>query len=179
VKTLTLITGLMATTSALADTDSGAIFGLGMGQQKLSVEGTDFDTKAGTWKLFAGWRFNRYLGIEAALVNPEETTDEIASTGIKAVIDSEVRQASLVATWPLHERVSLYARPSMNWYKVDGDFTFEGETILSTHDDGSHLGWGAGVAALWDNALVRLEWEQLDVDLVDTRMLSLSIAWRL
>src|SRR5688572_26003749 len=69
--------------------DRGWFVGGAIGQFNVEVDGldgldetiNDFDADDTSWKLFAGYRFNKFLSVEAAYVNFGEPGDDFSSAG--------------------------------------------------------------------------------------------------
>jgi hypothetical protein len=163
-------------TAQAADDDSGVIFGIGAGRTTLSADVIDFDDKVATYTAFAGWRFNKWLSIEGAYIDPQEATQDYG--GVKVGLDAEIWQASLVGTYWFNDTFNVYARAGENWWSAD-EFATDGTQTISGSESGNEFSWGAGIGAVWDRALFRLEYQPLDVEQVDSSTISLSVAWRL
>ena len=177
-KTLVGIALLAACGAAQADeAQTGFYFGAGAGQLNVEYAPLAFDSHSTAWKFTGGWAFNENFALEASFVDggtvKQHYTDEIS-----IAVKPNVLQASAVGTYWFNEYVNLYGRVGAAHWDSDG-FVTAGTTTLSASDSGTEAGFGAGLGAVWDNALFRLEYEKLDADGTDTELVSLSIAWRL
>jgi hypothetical protein len=172
------VLGACGAAQASEDT-SGVIFGAGVGAAHVETNREiGFDGTSNGWKGFAGWRFNEYVAVEGAFIDVD-SIEHTYGNGVREALDGEIIQASIVGTWPANEYVSLYARASNNWWDSAVAADFNGVLLATGEDSGNDLGWGAGIGAVWDRALFRLEYEAMSTDDVDFSLVSLSIAWRL
>jgi OmpA-OmpF porin, OOP family len=177
-KVLSIAVLCALTTPALADADKGFIFGIGAGRTTVEAK-TDlleFDADATGYKVFAGWRFNPYLALEASHIDSSTAKQSYFDGAAQLSVEGELIQASIVGTWPVHEYWNLYGRVGTNWYEADGRVKI-GDTVFALEDEGTEFGWGTGVSATWDRALFRLEYEKVPDQNFD--LVSLSIAWQL
>ena len=165
--------------AAQAGEDSGVIFGAGVGAAHVETNREiGFDGTSNGWKGFLGYRLNRYVSIESAFIDVD-SIEHTYDNGVRESLDGEITQVAVVGTWPLNEHMSLYGRASNNWWDAAVAADFEGRLLATGEDSGNDIGWGAGIGAVWDRALFRLEYEAVGADEVDFSLVSLSIAWRL
>lgn len=180
---------------ALADdNDSGPYLGGGYGQFNTkikNVEGVtnvigDLDTSEwGAWKLFAGWRFMKYLSLEADYIdlgNPRANFDASGSNGDYRVEMSGFG-AYVIGTLPI-TIFELSAKAGYYWHDVKVDVNFnnigESQNVLHTNDNGSAFVYGVGAGVtLIDHLNFNLEYERMEIDkLNDTYNLWVTAAWR-
>lgn len=193
----------LATLAALAtsfpvvaqdDNDSGPYIGAGYGQFDTKVENLegvdealeDVDTDDSAFKAFFGWRFNKFLALEADYIdlgNPEGNFDASGTSG-----DYELELAGfagyVIGSFPIG---IFELSGKVGYYFHDVDLTIDLENIgsgdgdvLDSSDDGEAFvyGVGAGVTFL-DHINAKLEYEAMDIDdLDDTYTLWLTAAWR-
>jgi OmpA-OmpF porin, OOP family len=136
-----------------------------------------FDSHSTAWKFTGGWAFNENFALEASFVDGG-TVKQHYGEDFSISVKPNVIQASAIGTYWFNEYVNLYGRVGAAHWDSEG-FVSDGVTTLSASDSGTDLGVGAGLGAVWDNALFRVEYEQFDADGVDARLVSVSIAWRL
>ena len=175
-KTLVGLAVLAACGAAHADENKGFLLAIGAGRATVESDLIDFDADATAYKVTAGWRFNRYLALEASHIDMAEAKQTYADGAVKVSTEGELIQAAVVGTWPLNDYFSLYGRAGSNYFEADARVVTPFGTV-ALEDDGTEFGWGAGVGAVWDRALFRLEYEKVADQGLD--LVSLSIAWRL
>jgi Outer membrane protein beta-barrel domain len=168
-------------TPAMADNDSGLYLGAGIGRFDIKVDGIEdvgetiesFESDDTTFKVFAGWRFNKFLGVELDymdLGSPEDTIDdERVQTEINGVAPY------LIGTIPLGP-VEFFAKVGYYFY----DVKIETESIDLLDESDEDLVYGAGIGlTLFGHLHARVEYEIIEVsDVDDANALWLSGAWR-
>jgi opacity protein-like surface antigen len=171
---------------------SGWELGVGIGSHVHTETFQDFnffDTSSTSYKLFAGYRFNRYFTVEAAYIDGGDGTETYVNDLGETVlsIESSTRgfQGSVLGSLPLGASAfSLFGRIGVLDWKQDvatRDFVAltEGEATA----DGNDVFWGGGLMAALDSALLRLEYEYVEFDTDDddfgakSEVISLSVAW--
>ena len=156
--------------------ESGLLLGVGVGQATYEVDALDFEDDATSWKAFAGWRINDNFSIEAAYIDGGSVSASVGSVSARA--EGEIIQGSVVGGYWFTDTFGAYARASYNAYEVELRASGPGGSLVAK-DDGNEAGWGAGLQALWDRAMWRLEYESAEFPEVDASVISLSIVWRL
>lgn len=131
---------------------------------QAAASSTYEDTNAG-YKVFVGYKFNDYLGVEGGynyLGKRSATIARGASTG-KANVKTDAWDVFGVGTLPLPNNFSVFAKlgVSSNYSKMD--FSSSGGAFLAS-DSGTNrktsLAWGLGAGyGLTKNLTVRLEYE--------------------
>jgi OOP family OmpA-OmpF porin len=168
-------------TPAFADNERGLYLGVGVGQFNIEVDDLDtsngideaFDSDDTVYKVFGGWRFNPFIGVELDYIDlggPEDTIDTVK---VKAEINGFAPY--LVGTLPVGP-IELFARVGYYFY----DVKISGESLGSVDDSSEDLVYGAGVGlTLFEHLHARLEYEIIDVsDVDDANAIWLSGAWR-
>ncbi|HET7201902.1 MAG TPA: outer membrane beta-barrel protein [Steroidobacteraceae bacterium] len=171
----------LGTTPALAENDSGLYLGAGVGRFNVEIDNpgdvTDtvgsFDADDTTFKAFAGWRFNPYIGVELDYIdlgNPEDTIDE---RRINADINGFAPY--VVGTLPVGP-VELFAKVGYLFYDVKVDV----DDLDVVDDSNEDLVYGGGIGlTLFEQLHTRLEYEVIDIgEFDDANALWLSAAWR-
>jgi len=176
------------------DNDSGFYLGGGYGQfdtKIKNVEGVtdvigNIDTDDSAWKLFAGWRFNKFLSLEGDYIdlgNPRGNFDAAGSDG-----DYRVELAGfgayVIGTLPI-TIFELSAKAGYYWHDVNLDINLNnigGGNGNVLHADENGEAWVYGVGAgvtLIDHLNFKLEYELMDLDrLDDSYTLWGTAAWR-
>lgn len=176
------------------ENESGPYVGAGYGQFDVKIddlEGVDdvledLDTDDSAFKVFFGWRFNRFIALEADYVdlgNPRGNFDASGSSG-----DYEVELAGfagyVIGSLPLGI-FELSAKVGYYFHDVDLTVDLEGVgsgdgDVLESSDNGEApvYGVGAGVT-LFDHLNAKIEYELMDIDdFDDAYVLWLTGAWR-
>lgn len=180
-----------AGTAYAQDNPSGFYLGAGVGQFNVQIDDIDqtdeaierLDDDDRAWKAFAGWRFGRYLALEAAYIDfgtPNSRSDASGSRG-----DFRVKLSGfapyVIGTLPIGP-VELFAKAGYYFYDVDLRVDLDDPLAPDIDSSKSHedflYGGGVGVTFL-QHLNVRLEYERLDSKLVDDAdALWLSGSWR-
>jgi hypothetical protein len=172
----------LCSTAQAADDRVGFYFGVGAGQVNVETDdflpgGIKFDESANIWKAFAGWQFTPYFALEAAFLDAD-SVDQNFGNGVRATVDGEVLQLSGVGTYWFNDIFEIHGRVSADKYDSRTELDVQG-LRFAANSDGTEMGFGAGIGAVWDRALLRLDYEQAHLEDSDTRIVNLSIAWRL
>jgi len=126
---------------------------------KIAVDGgfasarTDIDDTDFGWKAYLGYRFNRYLALEAAYIDFGEVTFDTVTTGPDAEIDSKVEADAwaldALLTFPATDWLSLYGRVGAFYWDAHGKLAaiVGGEGVADRRDTkGTDSKIGVGVA---------------------------------
>lgn len=174
---------LMALGSApvLAENDSGLYIGAGVGQFNVEVDNLDeaqdtvesFDSDDTTFKVFAGYRFNQFIGVELDYIDLGSPEDTVNDLRVKAEINGVAPY--LIGTVPLGP-IELFAKVGYYFY----DIQIDTESVRALDESDEDLVYGAGLGiTLFEHLHARLEYEIIDVsDVDDANALWLSGAWR-
>lgn len=168
-------------TAAYADNESGLYLGVGAGQFNVEVDDVDttdeldeaFDGDDTVYKVFAGWRFNPFIGVELDYIDLGGPEDTIEDVRVKAEINGFAPY--LIGTLPLGP-IEGFVRVGYYFYDVE----INGEDLGSVDDSGEDLVYGVGVGlTFFEHIHARLEYEIIDVSEVDdANAIWLSGAWR-
>jgi opacity protein-like surface antigen len=174
-----------------AENSGGPYVGAGWGRFNLDIRNlSDAGTAASSiaksndnaWKGFVGWRFNPYIGVEAAYVDYGRAGDRFTGTGSNGNYRVSVSgfAPALIGTLPLGP-VELFAKVGSYFYdvKVKVDFDNPGPGIESKHSRNDFLyGGGVGITFL-EHLHVRAEYETVELqNAKNSDALWLSAAWR-
>jgi len=164
-----------------ADNESGLYVGAGAGRFNVEIDDVEdvtdtigsFDADDTTFKAFAGWRFNPYLGVELDYIdlgNPEDVID-----GRRVSADVNGFAPYLVGTLPIGP-VELFAKAGYLFYDVKVDV----DDLDIQDDSNEDLVYGAGIGlTMFEHLHARLEYEVIDIgDVDDANALWVSAAWR-
>jgi hypothetical protein len=156
--------------------NSAVRFGIAGGRIVLDAHDVDLTGRTTDWELFVGFEFNRHLAIEAGYIIGGKAKDDV--DGVVIEDDTNAAYASVIGSLPLNDVVTAYARGGLLHWKSDREARLEGQVLDTEAVDGTDPFYGAGLAALIDDALVRLEYRIADLDDRDFGYVSLAIAWR-
>jgi opacity protein-like surface antigen len=176
-----ILLALGAAPAVAADNESGLYLGAGAGRFNVEIDNVEdvtdtigsFDADDTTFKAFAGWRFNPYLGVELDYIdlgNPEDVID-----GRRVSADVNGFAPYLVGTLPIGP-VELFAKAGYLFYDVKVDV----DDLDIQDDSNEDLVYGAGIGlTMFEHLHARLEYEVIDIgDVDDANALWVSAAWR-
>ncbi|MGC3981751.1 MAG: porin family protein [Steroidobacteraceae bacterium] len=170
---------------------TGPYVGGSVGRFNLNVEHLDDvddavqtirDSNDNAWKVFAGYRFLPYLGIEAAYIDFGNPGDRFDTSGSDGNYDVKLSgfAPSLIGTVPLGP-VELFAKIGQYYYDVDTriDLDNPGPDIRTSHSRNDFL-WGGGVSVVVLSRLeLRAEYEKVEIENAkDSDAMWLGAAWR-
>ena len=155
---------LLANPALAAPEGSGFYAGLGVGMSDLSAgsfSGNDF-----AFKVFGGYDFVKFFGVEAAYLNGGSPSDHGVS------VDVDGWELALRGILPIGERGEVFAKLGYAWWNVDADGFGD--------DSASDLMYGIGGGFRFGDHLgARLEWERMDIEDTDSADLyTLSGYWK-
>jgi len=170
----------LATSAATA----GGYLGAGVGRSYQKNEdrtvGFDFSDNASAWKIFAGYTFLKFLGVEASYVDFGTVEGRDAGTDIRT--SAKALDAFAVARIPL---VVFQPYVKVGFAYTDSHARFSG--VASASDRSLDRAWGVGLGFNFLKKLhVRAEYEQFDVNPdydgfkpdANLYMFSVGAAWR-
>jgi len=177
------IASLFVLASAPADAEfyAGASIGDATLEASDNLDGQDFDFESSdtAFKVFGGYMFNDYVGVEVAYIDMGSLDDDFRFDGgefgeLKAAVDADLTGFSgqLVGQYPLGP-VDLFAKVGMVMYDIDGDVDVvqvgSGDRLLreSVSDDGNELIYGVGARYNFGQIGARIEYEAIDADDID------------
>jgi opacity protein-like surface antigen len=169
---------MLAATPALADENSGLYVGAGLGDFSTEIDDIgdvdiDFDEDSDATKIFAGWRFNRFLAVQLDYIDFGGSTAALDLLEIES--DTKGLAPSVVGTLPLGP-VEVFARAGVLFY--DLEVTSNGTELID--ESGQDLVYGAGLGlTLLERLALRLEYEIVDIsELDDAEAVWITAAWR-
>lgn len=181
---------------AMADDDneSGIYVGAGYGEFDTKIENVEgvtdvignIDTDDSAWKVFVGWRFNKFLSLEGDYIdlgNPRGNFDASGSDGDYS-LELSGFSAYVIGTLPI-TIFELSAKVGYYFHDVKLDVNLDNigggnGNVLHTDDNGEALVYGVGAGVtLIEHINLLLEYELMDFDEVDdANVLWVSAAWR-
>jgi OOP family OmpA-OmpF porin len=147
--------------------DAGWLVGVGIGYHKTgdacpgnAAGGVTCEDEGPTWKIFGGYQFNPYLGVELGLVDLGDRPAFVSGLGA-ATAKFRIFETLLVATLPVGDRFALYGKAGV--FQWDADFEFNPPVAGSADANGNDYTYGLGVRFnLTRNAALRLEWQRYE-----------------
>lgn len=147
---------------------------------------SDVDDNDLGWKLFAGYNFNQYFGVELGYVDLGEAEADVtitAPTAVTANIDAEADGFTFagIARYPVNEKFDVFGKVGAFVWDVEGTASVtSGATTaaLNAEDDGTDIMFGFGAEyEIRNNIGVRIEWERYEVDSEDADLFSLGLEY--
>jgi opacity protein-like surface antigen len=196
--------GLMSL-PVMAAEDSGFYVGAGLGYASVDTDsielgegqGLKLDDSATAWKIFGGWRLNKYIAFELDYFDlGTVSTDGTYSFDVLPVPNSVTQDVYVktdlgfsgwapyvIGTYPIG-MFELSAKLGYVWYDYDVDIfardldTLE-EASDSFSDSDDDFAWGLGVGVtVFDNLNLKLEYEAIEVSDANVDAWWLTGAWR-
>lgn len=175
-RALIILSTILFAAHAQADDDGAFRFGLGVGKATIEVDDFDVEGSDTAWEVFGGYELNQYLAFEVGYIDGGSPDDTFLGVTVRA--DTTAIAGSILGSIPIGETFSVYGRAGYMHWESEQVAVLDGVTIASDDVDGDDPFFGAGVSALVDTALVRLEYRVADLDDTDLSLISLAIAWR-
>jgi OmpA-OmpF porin, OOP family len=177
-KSLFALTLLAGAACAHADENRGFTFGVGASRNDYELDeafvGAPLKDDSFGYSFFAGYRFLPYLAVEGHYFEGGSAEWSFTDLGLK--IDTKAYGASVMGTLPLGHGFGLFARAGFLHAEMEADIIEEGEAFWAK-DSSDEPFYGVGARAMLDGAQVRLEYLQSEFELLDTRIIQLSVAW--
>ncbi len=145
---------------------------------------TSANTRTEGWKVYTGYQFNPYLGVEGGYANLNDFT-AISSTSIGSFTtnaDSDAWLLAAVGTYPVTDSFSVKGKLGGAYVLNDVRVRDNQETnsLIRTQqvgEDGYELYYGVGVSyELFDHFELRADWERFDRDDVDSDLMTAGFA---
>jgi hypothetical protein len=131
---------------------------------QADVSNIDFDADDPGWKVFAGFRFLRFLGVEGGYVDLGSPSDGNISVDLKGW---DVAGMGILGLGP----VDIFAKY--------GAFRWDSDVTNAGSDSGTDQVYGVGLGFHFGHIGIRGEYEKFDVDNTDDLyMVSVGFEWR-
>jgi opacity protein-like surface antigen len=141
----------------------------------------DIDDDSTAWRLFAGYRFNRYVGVEGGYINFDEFDTSASAAGQTAELEAEADGYTLALTGaiPLGERFAITGRAGYLFWDADAKIRVNGATLESDDESGSDVFFGAGLEfSVNDRFALRGVYDVYSLDDVDVDYIGLEAEFR-
>jgi hypothetical protein len=172
----------LAAGSALAqENPEGFYIGAGLGDFSSNIDNLDdiddvdidFDEDEDATRIFAGWRFNRFVSAQVDHTDFGESRAALNQLDITA--DTKGLTPSVVGTLPIGP-IELFGRVGVMFYDVEIN-TDNGPLIDESGEDGVYA-VGVG-GTLFERLALRLEYETIDIEeFDDADAVWLTASWR-
>ncbi len=176
------------------ENESGPYVGGGFGNFDVTIEDIegltdaigDLDTDDSAWKLFFGWRFNRFFSLEADYIdlgNPRGNFDASGTSGDYQLELSGFAGYAIgtlpIGIFELSGKIGYYFHDVEINVDLDNIGPGNGD-VIGSDESGEAVVYGVGAGVtLFDSLNAKLEYELFDVDeLDDAYAFWLTAAWR-
>lgn len=178
------MSGLLATTQASAQ----AFVGGSIGQSDIDDDITSglitsgpVDGKDTAFKVFGGYMFNQYFGVEGAYVNLGEVSYSGTFSGLPVTggkVELMGFNIAALGSYPVTPEFSVFGKIGLFVWEAKASDTTAGAPF-SAKNDGNDVSFGLGVGYNFTRNLgVRAEWERFKLDDADADLLSIGIVWK-
>lgn len=166
--TLMLLSALIL--AGLNVTHAQAGFNVGASLTDTTAEDGSFDADDNGYKIFFGFRFLKFFGVEGQYVDYGEFDDTVGGVNIRNEVTSfDVFAVGGFQVW----RFDLFGKAGLSSW--DSEFS----RGPGDDDSGTDLAYGVGAAfRITERLWVRAEWEVFEVDDADLDMASLGADFR-
>lgn len=150
--------------------------GLGIGQSSYNdVDEDSANTRTEGWKVYAGYQFNKYLGVEGGYVNLNDMTGTKGT--VRTNIDTDAWALSAVLSYPVTDKISVMGKAGVAYMLADVSTKNGSALTVTTGDDGYEPTYGLGVKyAVFDNLDLRAEWDRYDRNDMNIDLISAGMA---
>jgi long-chain fatty acid transport protein len=152
--------------------------GFNFGQSKYrGVEEDTANTRTEGWKVYGGYQFNKYLGVEGGYVNLNDMT---GTTGtVVTNIDTDAWALGAVLSYPVTDKLSVMGKLGAAYMLADVRTKNGAALTVTTGDDSYEPNYGVGISyALLDFLSLRAEWERFDRKEYDIDLITAGIAMK-
>jgi OOP family OmpA-OmpF porin len=178
---------LAAVPAAFADENAGWYVGGGIGQFNAGIDDVDdvdntidgWDESDNTYKLFAGYRLNKFLSFELDYINlGEPSGDVVPGFNVDSAVDGFAPY--VIGTIPLGNWFEVYGRLGYYFYDANVGVQDQLGGRVEFDEESQDLVYGAGIGAnIGERFNVRFEYEKYDLEgLDDADALWLTAAWK-
>jgi OOP family OmpA-OmpF porin len=165
-----LAAGLIVSLNVHANEDAGFYLGASIGEATDKVE--EFEDSGTSFKILAGYAFNRYFATELAYVDAGKLEDRIGE--IEATVESTGVLAAVLGKVPLGAYFAVFGKLGYAFYDEEVSLRL-GDLQASETKSDEDLLYGVGVELnLGQRFKLRTEYEIVDVSDADFDIVSLG-----
>jgi OOP family OmpA-OmpF porin len=166
---------------------SGFYLGVGVGRFNAGIDDVDdVDSTVDDWdeddtayKVFAGYRLNRFLGFEVDYINLGKPSGAVVP-GVNVDTSVDGFAPYVVGTIPLGRFFEIYGRAGYYFYDATTRMTDALDNRATFDEESEDFVYGGGIgASIGEKFNVRFEYEKFDLEgLDDSDALWLTAGWR-
>ncbi len=179
ITTVLTIAGLTLALSSGAQANEGFYVGgaFGKGYLDENIDGIRIDTDSSAYRIYGGYGFTQYFGVEAAYLDLGTFRETIDAGGVDVPVSASAAGFSLAAvgTLPLSERFSAMAR--LGYYFHDGESSVAGIAEDSPSEQSPFIGIGLAYD-LSEVLEVNVGIDYIDTDDADPTLATLGLTLR-
>lgn len=174
---------LLLSTAAIAE-ESKWYMGANIGQNKadsgIEAGTSSLDEKDTAWKIYGGYNFNQYFGLEIFYADLGEmslkgnngdtfsyagTSYSFTANNASVVTEAESFGISAVASYPVHKYFEPFAKLGLHRYDLKSTVTASSLSSSSVSEDGTDLTYGLGFKIpVGKKVSFVAEWERFEFD---------------
>jgi outer membrane protein with beta-barrel domain len=174
-----LLTAILLLGACTMTAHAGLFVGASVGDSSVSEKdtGINFSGSDTGSKVYAGFTFFKFFGLEASYLDLGSPKDEISS-GTDAKLDTTGWDAYAVGILPIGKHFELFAKAGIIVW--DATASYEGAINGESKEDGNDPAYGAGLAIVFvKHFAVRAEYQRFDIsDLDKVEMTSIGAEFR-
>lgn len=173
-KPLIACIGLLGAAAAQADNASGWYVGIGAGAMSYEIKDVDFNGDGPLVKIFGGYRFNPWVGLEVSALSSNVEDD--AAFWDDFEIDTTAWTGEVVGTLPLRNGFAFFGKLGMASWEAEAKDHISHTSVKA---DGTDLVYGAGAQFDFKFPLrLRVEMEGIDVEDANVWGFTVGAAYR-
>jgi OOP family OmpA-OmpF porin len=169
-----VISGMLLASLPAAASERGFFVGAGIGQMTTDVDDVwgssyNFDESDTGFKIFGGYKFFSWLGVEGAFIDGGEPSvkESYAGASEKLSIGVDTIVGAAIFALPIGEKFELFLKPGWAYWDSTTKYHYSSSSIdfkESSDDSGSAFFIGAGAGFYFnENFGARVEYEWFDV----------------
>ncbi|PIE03512.1 MAG: hypothetical protein CSA81_01865 [Acidobacteria bacterium] len=160
--------------------EKGFYIGAGIGWSELEDSYMDEDSLG--FKVFSGYKFNRFLSLELGLADLGtfgEKEKKFISADLPVELSSNLFSSSVILSYLSENRFSLYARFGCTYHRDDVTYTDGTNRFSTTEADEFDLSGGIGTLfTITDHFSLRGEWERYKLNQTHVDTVTLGFYYR-
>ncbi len=126
---------------------------------KVEDSGFDFDSSDTSYKVYAGFQFFKFFGVEGSYLDFGSLDDDVSGTDV--TVDATAWDAFAVGILPFGDHFQIFGK--FGWVFWDSDTKASGSS--SDSDSGNDTAYGAGIEIIIGKHFgIRGEYERYDIE---------------
>ena len=184
----------LSSQAAMAADLSGVYVGGGVGLYNLKIDNSyrppeedaviaeanlggsgNFEDSGSVWRAFAGYDFNKYIGIQADYVWYGTTQDQIPqNSGVNVKATGDAWELGIKPQFPIG-MFDIFARIGMNWYQIDAKRQY----VKGESDSNNDPFYAAGIQANFTKSFsMAAEYEYVDASGGDLNATTINFIYK-